>query len=88
MNDTTRSDALSAIEQLARRYPHWRLGQLVANIAGWTNVEIWEVEDHSLLDAARRHLEKLNHQSSTIVAPIVTPTSSSVELSDVSPASP
>ena len=54
-----RADLLAAITELCRRYPEWRLGQLVANVAGWADQEIWDVEDEQLLEAARLHLEQL-----------------------------
>jgi hypothetical protein len=54
-----RPDLLAAIAELGRRYPDWRLGQLVANVAGWADQEIWDVEDAQLLEAARLHLEQL-----------------------------
>ena len=50
---------LDAIAELRRRYPDWRLGQLIANVAGWADQEIWDVEDDQLLAAARSHLEQL-----------------------------
>lgn len=56
MNAERRSDLLAAISALSERYPDWRLGQLVANVAGWADQEIWDVEDNQLLDAARQHL--------------------------------
>jgi len=48
----------STIAELRTRYPDWRLGQLVANVAGWADRDIWDVEDEQLLDAARLHLEQ------------------------------
>jgi hypothetical protein len=54
-----RADLLAVIAELCRRYPHWRLGQLIANVAGWADQEIWDVEDEQLLEAARLHLEQL-----------------------------
>ena len=57
MNDSHRIDLLAAIADLSRRYPNWRLGQLIANVAGWADQEIWDVEDEQLLDAARLHLQ-------------------------------
>ena len=51
MNNQPRAELLAAIAELCRRYPHWRLGQLVAQ-------EIWDVEDEQLLDAARLHLQQ------------------------------
>jgi hypothetical protein len=59
MNAQPRADLLAAIAQLCQRYPNWRFGQLVANVAGWAEQEIWDVEDEQLLAAARQHLEQL-----------------------------
>ena len=56
MNNQPRAELLAAITELCVRYPHWRLGQLIANVAGWADQEIWDVEDEQLLDAARLHL--------------------------------
>jgi hypothetical protein len=56
MTDVDRGEVLAALTELARRYPHWRLGQLVANVAGWADVDVWDVEDGQLLAAAREHL--------------------------------
>jgi hypothetical protein len=59
MNSQERVDLLAAIEKLCERYPHWRLGQLVANLAGWADEDIWDIEDQQLLTAARAHLAQL-----------------------------
>ena len=56
MMGNEQSDVFAALAELARRYPHWRIGQLVANVAGWADAEIWDVEDAQLLAAAREHL--------------------------------
>ena len=56
MNDPERTEAFAALAELARRYPHWRIGQLIANVAGWADAEIWDVEDGQLLAAAREHV--------------------------------
>ena len=58
MNSEPRADLLKAIAELCHRYPHWRFGQLVANIAGWADQEIWDVEDDQLLIAALSHLRE------------------------------
>jgi hypothetical protein len=58
MNTQARADLLAAIAELCQRYPHWRFGQLVANVAGWADQDIWEVDDEQLLEAARLHLEQ------------------------------
>jgi hypothetical protein len=59
MNNQRRADLLAAFAELSERYPNWRLGQLVANVAGWADQEIWDVEDEQLLEAARLHLQQL-----------------------------
>lgn len=53
----TRDELLKCLAELCQRYPHWRFGQLVANIAGWADHEIWDVEDEQLLEAARSHMK-------------------------------
>ena len=58
MNNQQRADLLAAIAELCQRYPDWRLGQLVANVAGWADQGIWDVEDQQLLEAARLHLQQ------------------------------
>ena len=57
MNNPSRAELLAAIMKLCERYPEWRFGQLVSNVAGWTDQEIWDVEDKQLLQAARLHLK-------------------------------
>ena len=54
-----RAELLAVLAQLCERYPGWRFGQLVANLASWADQEIWDVEDEQLLEAARQHLEQL-----------------------------
>lgn len=66
MTNEHRTDLLAAIAELSDRYPEWRLGQLVANVAGWVDQQIWDVEDHQLLTAARSHLHS---QSTSDAAP-------------------
>ena len=64
MNSAQRSELLRAIADLCARYPNWRFGQLVANVAGWADQEIWDVEDDQLLAAAQAHLEQLTPSNS------------------------
>jgi hypothetical protein len=54
-----REALLRAVTELCERYPDWRLGQLVSNVAGWADVDVWDVEDEQLLAAAAEHLEQL-----------------------------
>ena len=63
MNEATeRAETFETLAELARRYPHWRIGQLVANVAGWADADVWDVEDGQLLAAAKAHLELGNGQ--------------------------
>ena len=62
---------------LKRRFPEapfgfllGSLGQLIANVAGWADQEIWDVEDEQLLQAARLHLQQLVPPGAT--PPVVT----------------
>ena len=59
MNKQRRVDLLAAIADLSQRYPDWRFGQLVSNVAGWADQGIWDVEDEQLFQAARSHLKQL-----------------------------
>lgn len=59
---------LEAIAELCERYPNWRLGQLVANVAGWTDVDVWDVEDEQLLAAARAHAEHIARRENEVGA--------------------
>lgn len=54
-----RGKLLAAVADLSQQYPDWRLGQLICNVAGWADQEIWDVEDEQLLKAARLHLEHM-----------------------------
>jgi hypothetical protein len=65
MNSQSRAELLAALSELCRRYPHWRFGQLIANVAGWADQEIWDVEDEQLLQAARLHLQQLTPSETT-----------------------
>jgi hypothetical protein len=58
MNIQQRTDLLAALTEMGQRYPDWRLGQLLANVAGWVDQDIWDVEDEQLLEAARLHLRQ------------------------------
>jgi len=60
MTGNERAEVFAALAELARRYPHWRVGQLVANVAGWADAEVWDAEDEQLLSSAREHLGLLS----------------------------
>jgi hypothetical protein len=59
MNDRQSAELIQAISELRQRYPQWRLGQLIANVAGWADHDVWDVEDEQFLAAAREHLQNL-----------------------------
>ena len=65
MKSQERAELLATIAELLRRYPDWRLGQLVANVAGWADQEVWDIEDEHLLEAARVHLQQLTSVPAT-----------------------
>ncbi|MFM9964839.1 MAG: hypothetical protein ACKV2Q_26840 [Planctomycetaceae bacterium] len=58
MNASQRTRLLKRIDELSRRYPDWRLGQLVCNVAGWADADTWDAEDEQLLAAAEAHLDQ------------------------------
>jgi hypothetical protein len=55
-----RSELVDALRQLADQYPHWRIGQVVANAAAWAGGDrpgtVWDVTDEEMLRAVRQHL--------------------------------
>jgi hypothetical protein len=55
---------INTIIALCDRYPHWRFGQLVLNVAGWADADAWDVEDAQSLTAAIAHLKQLPDQGS------------------------
>lgn len=56
MTDGDRHELFAALAELASRYPHWRVGQLLSNVAGWADASVWDVEDEQLLAAVQAHL--------------------------------
>ncbi len=60
MTGPERQELFGALAELSRRYPHWRLGQLAANVAGWADAEVWDAEDRQLLAAIREHIQSHN----------------------------
>jgi hypothetical protein len=56
MTNTDTLDLMAVLTELQKRYPDWRFAQLICNVAGWADVDIWDVEDRELLAAAREHL--------------------------------
>lgn len=65
MNSTQRARLLKRIDELSQRYPDWRLGQLLCNVAGWADADTWDVEDEQLLAAAEAHLAQFAKRPTT-----------------------
>ena len=63
MRDPERiSVVLEQIERLWRAHPDWRLGQLISNLAAWsdpTQSSVWEIEDDVLVTEIQRHLAQI-----------------------------
>lgn len=63
MPDQTQ-ELLTALGRLQQRYPHWRFGQLVSNVAAWAGTdrpgEVGEISDQDLLRAAQEHLARVD----------------------------
>jgi hypothetical protein len=63
-----RQALIDALVALCERYPNWRLGQLVQNVAGWADIDTWDIEDEQLLSAAVAHLKQLPEQDQRATA--------------------
>ena len=59
MTSSSRADLLHALSELGERYPHWRLGQLLENVAGWADANVRDAEDDALTNAIRTHFGQL-----------------------------
>ncbi|MCE9533176.1 MAG: hypothetical protein K8T89_18925 [Planctomycetes bacterium] len=59
---STRDELLSALAELGRLFPDWRLGQTIANLtmaAGHLESgAVWDLKDGEALAAARRLIER------------------------------
>ena len=56
----TDEELIEVLSAMRKRYPEWRIGQLVANVALWARgaaVEsIWDMTDDEFIEAAKHHL--------------------------------
>ena len=61
MTSDTRRELLAALDELSSRFPEWRLGQMITNLATFVRgpdvSAIWDAEDEEFIDAARQLLE-------------------------------
>lgn len=62
------ADLFEVLAELRQRYPAWRFGQLIANVAGWADKDVWDVEDDDLLETARSHLEAATNREQKVSA--------------------
>lgn len=67
MSSNQDNELFEALAAMRTRYPDWRFGQLVCNLATWARgvepASIWDVEDAELIQAARQHLRGHKLQS-------------------------
>ncbi len=64
MSQPRHAELLDVLLQLRSRYPDWRFGQLISNVAGWADGDIWDVEDDRLVAAAKEHLRAVTVKDS------------------------
>jgi hypothetical protein len=57
LRTTNPTDLFEILAEIRNRYPQWRFGQLITNLAGWADADIWDVADEQLLAAAKTHLD-------------------------------
>ena len=57
-SSSKRDELFSALADLCNRYPHWRIGQTISNVAGWADLDIRDLADDVLLEMIQRHLAK------------------------------
>jgi hypothetical protein len=63
-----RAMLVEALSTLCDRYPHWRFGQLLSNVAGWADADVWNVEDEQLVAAIQLHLNQLNSSKISVAS--------------------
>lgn len=60
---------LQAIERIWRTHPDWRLGQLICNLASWsdpTQDVVWDIEDEMLVAEVERHLAQQSRDPASV----------------------
>jgi hypothetical protein len=61
-----RAALFAALAELCHRYPDWRFGQLVSNVSGWADVDVWDIEDEKMLAVARGHLDQVTKRGQEV----------------------
>ncbi len=65
--NATREQLMQALGEMWGRYPEWRLGQMICNLAAWARQpagpegaagDLWDIEDEELLAAIRQHFAR------------------------------
>ena len=67
MKSGNRAELLEAVAELCEKHPNWRLGQLIANVAGWADQGVWDVEVEQLFEAARLYLHPVEEEAAEAV---------------------
>ena len=72
MNHAVRDELLRVLSGFGEHAPDLRFGQLIANLAFLARttggVDVWDVEDEELLEAARSHLRDLERRNESLHA--------------------
>jgi uncharacterized protein YihD (DUF1040 family) len=69
MRDPNRiGDVLQAVEKIWRRYPDMRLGQLISNLADWSEQSVWDIEEDDLVAEIERHIDNNERLSNGVAA--------------------
>ncbi len=84
MNESKLRELCDLLIEIRRRFPDWRFGQLVSNMASSAGgtMRVWDVEDDELLAAANRFLERNRDR----VPDAASPTPTLPDFSSLSPA--
>jgi hypothetical protein len=57
-----REETIKKVMELWDKYPDWRLGQLLCNVATWSRgpdkSTVWDVTNNEIIDAINSHLSK------------------------------
>jgi hypothetical protein len=64
MSQPRRAELFDVLAELRSRYPDWRFGQLIANVADWADQQLWDIEDDQLIAAAKEHLQSVGAKES------------------------
>jgi hypothetical protein len=66
-----RKKLLQRLAEMSERYPEWRFGQLIANLAAWArqptqphDTGVWDVEDEEILAVLEQHFAQAEETTS------------------------